>query len=88
MKLTLLLAFVLALTGCTSFQFARSQGGGCLASTLVGAAAGGVGGAAIGAGSGQLAAIAGGISLGGTAGYVINPACHDGGYAPQPIVTK
>jgi outer membrane lipoprotein SlyB len=56
--------------------YARDQGGGCLASTAVGAAAGGVAGSAIGAGSGQLAAIAGGIALGGTIGYGINPACH------------
>jgi outer membrane lipoprotein SlyB len=78
------------LAGCTSFQYARDQGGGCLASTMVGAAAGGIGGATIGAGTGQLAAIAGGTLLGGTLGYGINPACHeDPGYAPAPpIVTK
>jgi outer membrane lipoprotein SlyB len=73
-------AGALLLAGCQSYDFglgyARDQGGGCLASTAVGAAAGGVAGSAIGAGSGQIAAIAGGIALGGTIGYGINPACH------------
>ena len=90
-KLVIVAAASLLLTGCTTFQYARDQGGGCLASTLVGAAAGGVGGAAIGAGSGQLVAIAGGTLLGGTIGYGINPACHeDVVYVEpvQPIVTK
>lgn len=91
-KLIIVAGAALLLGGCTqSFIYARDQGGGCLASTLVGAAAGGVGGAAIGAGSGQLVAIAGGTLLGGTIGYGINPACHEGApeYMPaQPIVTK
>ena len=82
-------ALTVMLGGCQSFQYARDQGGGCLASTLVGAAAGGVGGAAIGAGSGQLVAIAGGTLLGGTIGYGINPACHeDVVYVEPPVVTK
>lgn len=82
MKVILILPLLLA--GCTSLNldYARNQGGGCLASTAVGAAAGGVAGSAIGAGSGQLAAIAGGIALGGTLGYGINPACHQ---APTPV---
>lgn len=84
-------ALALLLGGCQSFIYARDQGGGCLASTLVGATAGGIGGATIGAGTGQLAAIAGGTLLGGTIGYGINPACHEGApevYPVQPIVTK
>jgi outer membrane lipoprotein SlyB len=86
----LLLAFPLLFAGCTSLELARNQGGGCLASTAVGAAAGGVAGSAIGAGSGQLAAIAGGIAIGGTTGYLINPACKANVvYAPvQEIVVK
>lgn len=87
----MLRAFVVAvvslplLTACQSFQLAENQGGGCLAGTVVGAAAGGVAGSAIGAGSGQLAAIAGGIALGGSAGYLINPACHQAAVAVYPV---
>ena len=86
LNIALLSVAALLLAGCTSFQYARNQGGGCLASTLVGAAAGGIGGAAIGAGTGQIVAAAGGTLLGGTIGYGINPACHDAGYVG--IVTK
>jgi uncharacterized protein YcfJ len=95
MKLIVLTAPALLLAGCQAFapiQFARDQGGGCLAGTAVGAAAGGVAGSAIGDGSGQLAAIAGGIALGGTVGYAVTPACRAGvqGYmiAPTPGVIK
>src|SRR5262245_45228583 len=73
-------ASALLLAGCQSYDlglgYARDQGGGCLASTAVGAAAGARARPAVGAGSGQIAAIAGGIALGGTIGYGINPACH------------
>jgi len=86
-----LLALLPLFPACTSLELARDQGGGCFASTAVGAAAGGVAGSAIGAGSGQLAAIAGGIAIGGTTGYLINPACKaDVVYVEpvQPIITK
>ena len=86
-----IIAILPLLAGCTSFQYARDQGGGCLASTLVGAAAGGIGGATIGAGTGQIAAVAGGTLLGGTIGYGINPACHEDNVShvqPLGVVTK
>ena len=77
MRTLVIVAVLPLLGGCSqSFIYARDQGGGCLASTLVGAAAGGIGGAAIGAGTGQIVAVAGG-----TLGYGINPACHEG--APE-----
>jgi outer membrane lipoprotein SlyB len=86
-KVILIGAAALLLAGCQSIQFARDQGGGCYAGTLVGATAGGVAGSAIGAGSGQLAAIAGGIALGGTIGYAVTPACRSKLEAYAPVAT-